>query len=614
MVGFLFLLYSAHLFAVTRSFEDLLSDEKKVGVRTECYSFFLKHPTQTKTAVLLIHGYTSSPPEVRLLGQYLFEHDLDVLGIRLAGHGTKPEDLKNTTWMDWYQSAQEGYLLLKEQGYEKIYVYGVCLGALLALNLASEYPVDGLVLAGTPFRVHYDVLYMGSLVYPSLKFFNMDLGYIDVPIPPERQHITYLRNPIDSSYQFLEILNHTKRILPKITAPTLIMHCPTDNVAHPDSATYLYQHIPATQKNIIWTGHEHSFLIDYDERNFRVISNFFHQPNSVILEEMPFKEDDPSFTAIPYWFFGTGFAFVGFGKKAQVISDYSAHIYTWMMPSGGEYRLSLKNSQFDFSYYLDTRVNNFFGFENDSGFIDLATYRNIYSQFKVSYQNYMIPDYLSYQTSILFNQSDYSVISNLKQLDFSKSIENNPQKLLGVSASLKWNTLNDPSNSSYGSLYQGSLTYYPPSLMNGLNDHAFTKMGLDIRIFREVAYQYVLAYRIQGEAIFGNASVYFYPYLGGYYQCPAFTNKRYTGKYSLSQELEFRFPIIQDMFNIFSVTGLLFINQGCVGNRIDQIFLADFHTGFGGGVRFFNPGLMVGFDLGKYLDEWVYALNFGNTF
>ena len=56
--------------------------------------------------VLLIHGFTGSPSHMRLLGEALAERGYSVRGIRLPGHGTKPEDMKNVSWQDWLLSAR----------------------------------------------------------------------------------------------------------------------------------------------------------------------------------------------------------------------------------------------------------------------------------------------------------------------------------------------------------------------------------------------------------------------------------------------------------------------------------------------------------------------------
>ena len=62
--------------------------------------------------VLLVHGFTSVPAEMLLLGCHLHDLGYTVLGVRLAGHGTTPKDLERMSREDWYDSVCDGYALL----------------------------------------------------------------------------------------------------------------------------------------------------------------------------------------------------------------------------------------------------------------------------------------------------------------------------------------------------------------------------------------------------------------------------------------------------------------------------------------------------------------------
>ncbi|MCH8176932.1 MAG: alpha/beta hydrolase, partial [Proteobacteria bacterium] len=71
--------------------------------------FFLKSPSDSASAVLLIHGFLSSPAEMRSLGDRLHRQGHHVLGVRLKGHGTSPWDLRDRNWQDWQASVAPGY-------------------------------------------------------------------------------------------------------------------------------------------------------------------------------------------------------------------------------------------------------------------------------------------------------------------------------------------------------------------------------------------------------------------------------------------------------------------------------------------------------------------------
>ena len=64
---------------------------KKLTIPTAEPFFF---PGEKSTGVLLTHGFTGAPKEMRWMGEYLNrEHGYPCLGVRLAGHATRPEDM-----------------------------------------------------------------------------------------------------------------------------------------------------------------------------------------------------------------------------------------------------------------------------------------------------------------------------------------------------------------------------------------------------------------------------------------------------------------------------------------------------------------------------------------
>ena len=108
-------------------------------------------PGGTK-GVLLIHGFTGSPSEMRLLGDYLHQLGYTVLAVRLCGHGTNVKELRETNWRHWFSTVENGYHILKGLC-SKITVVGLSMGGLLSLKLAAEYPVSKVVSLSTPIYI-----------------------------------------------------------------------------------------------------------------------------------------------------------------------------------------------------------------------------------------------------------------------------------------------------------------------------------------------------------------------------------------------------------------------------------------------------------------------------
>src|SRR3990172_3152864 len=89
---------------------------------------------------LLIHGFTSTPKEMRWLGEYLAGQGHTVYGVRLAHHATQPADMNRSRWHDWFYSAVDGWHILRDQC-ERVFPIGLSMGGVTALKLAAEYPV-----------------------------------------------------------------------------------------------------------------------------------------------------------------------------------------------------------------------------------------------------------------------------------------------------------------------------------------------------------------------------------------------------------------------------------------------------------------------------------------
>jgi len=96
-------------------------------------------PGRNGRAVILIHGLTGTPAEVRFLAWFLNTHGYTVSCPRLANHGQPLRILKKTPWEDFYGSVRQAYGELRA-GHDEIFVAGLSMGALLALLLAEEYP------------------------------------------------------------------------------------------------------------------------------------------------------------------------------------------------------------------------------------------------------------------------------------------------------------------------------------------------------------------------------------------------------------------------------------------------------------------------------------------
>ena len=206
---------------------------------------------------LLVHGFTGSPKEMRWMGEYLAGQGYTVLGIRLAGHATRPADLLRSRWPDWVASVEEGYHILGG-GSRPIFVMGLSMGGVLALLFASRYPVTGVVAMSTLYALPSDW---------RLRFAK-PLSLIKSAVPkgapdwhnPEagRDHVDYPFYPTRAIAELRDLLSEMRENLPKVTAPTLLIHSRQDTGVPTDNMEAIYNALGTKDKQMVWveeSGH-----------------------------------------------------------------------------------------------------------------------------------------------------------------------------------------------------------------------------------------------------------------------------------------------------------------------------------------------------------------------
>ncbi len=97
--------------------------------------FFAGSGARAHTGVLVVHGFSGTPFEVRPLGEALSRAGYTVYGPRLAGHADTAAALARSTYADWRASVRDAFSLLSGQ-VDRVCVCGLSLGGLLTLDLA----------------------------------------------------------------------------------------------------------------------------------------------------------------------------------------------------------------------------------------------------------------------------------------------------------------------------------------------------------------------------------------------------------------------------------------------------------------------------------------------
>jgi len=206
-------------------------------------------------AVLLLHGFTGTSADVRMLGRFLEKKGYTSYAPHYRGHGVPPEQLIETGPKDWWEDVRKGYETLKEKGYEKIAVAGLSLGGVLGLKLAMNVPLLGVVTMCSPMTMRTtEIMFQGVLKYA--KEYKKIEGKNGEQIQLELEAIRQKGMP--SLLDLQKFVHDVRQDLDLIYAPILVIQSRNDEIINPESAHIIYENVESLDKKLIWfeeSGH-----------------------------------------------------------------------------------------------------------------------------------------------------------------------------------------------------------------------------------------------------------------------------------------------------------------------------------------------------------------------
>lgn len=218
--------------------------------------------------VVLLHGFTATTAEVRLLADYLRGFGHTLAAPLLPGHGTQPEELNKTSWVDWYEAAEGAYLELRGKC-TKVFVCGESMGALLALLIASRYAqVDGVIAVSPALRIRG--IGLSRIMQYFVKFRPKNQAEDNLPWKG------YTVYPVRGLTQLAKLQNVVKKELHNITQSLLVFMGGKDASIHPESGKIIIDAVRSSEKELIYMPNSpHVMLLAEDkEAIFQKIHEF----------------------------------------------------------------------------------------------------------------------------------------------------------------------------------------------------------------------------------------------------------------------------------------------------------------------------------------------------
>lgn len=220
-------------------------------------------------AVLCIHGFTSTPFEVRSLGESLQRRGLTAVGLTLPGHGTTVEDLDSTTWKDWAEAVDAKFVELTKR-YSRVALAGESLGGLLSLYTAARRPEVAAVaslaaplwLEGLGKRL-VDWTQPGRWLHGRLKKVPKVGGSDIADKTVKATYPSYQAIPMAALRSLCEFMGVVDEALPRVSAPTLVVHGKQDHTAPVGSAKRIAERMKV-EKTVLLEQSFHLLSVDVE--------------------------------------------------------------------------------------------------------------------------------------------------------------------------------------------------------------------------------------------------------------------------------------------------------------------------------------------------------------
>lgn len=234
------------------------------------------------TGVLLLHGLTGTPTEMKSVGKGLARAGLTVYAPQLAGHCGSKEDLLATGWPDWFASAEAGLDFLTRRC-RCVFAAGLSMGALLSVLLAAKHPetVAGIGLYSTSLRHdgwamswwnHFLPLLLllpwgrrhsfpESFPY-GIKNERLRKRIIAMMFSGESDQAGLPGTPGASLWELWRLRRVVMREMPTVRTPALIVHAAKDDVTSLWNVQYLQKHLAGPIETVLLDDCFHMITVD----------------------------------------------------------------------------------------------------------------------------------------------------------------------------------------------------------------------------------------------------------------------------------------------------------------------------------------------------------------
>lgn len=270
----------------------------------------VREPASTdtkKTGVLLLHGLTGMPSEMRPVQKHLLRQGFKVSVPLLPGHGGSHKELLASNWQSWLKGAKAALDELYLEC-DKVIVGGLSMGSLLSVALAAQDKrVSGIVLLSTTLKYDGYSIPRGPVwslltlckyvpVFGHHLFWTESPPYglkdqrlqkkiteaVEAAKRGESNHFGLFRTYGGSLVQLGNLVEHVKKVAPQVECPSFIVHATEDSMTSVRNAHTIHGLLGCAQKTMSFIdGCDHVLTLDLQKhevaRQFGEFVNSIHQ-------------------------------------------------------------------------------------------------------------------------------------------------------------------------------------------------------------------------------------------------------------------------------------------------------------------------------------------------
>ena len=215
--------------------------------------------------VLVVHGFTGSTQSMRYLGEGLHKRfGFSVTAPRLPGHGTSPDDMETTGYLDWVGEAERALRELAKRK-KQVFVTGLSMGGALTLNLAAR--CSDIVGAIAPIAAPAGILSEAIADVLSLNPAPKRIPGIGSDIKaPGVKELAYEETPVACLREISVLISLTKDLLHRVVCPTLVIQSREDHIVPAANAMEIVKAIRSDDIRLLWLNNSyHVATLDNDK-------------------------------------------------------------------------------------------------------------------------------------------------------------------------------------------------------------------------------------------------------------------------------------------------------------------------------------------------------------